>query len=98
MPKARRGEQRRTDVFDFQDGQDHAYDQPENKDKRIKFWFCGDDRVFWCAPWMAHQADSFFKLMRDLPQNLDLCVHGDGLIAHGLRRLAEGRDMTRAKP
>lgn len=87
---------RRIHMFGFDscwmDGRNHAYPQPENEDRNIEFRFHNDDRVFNCAPWMAHQADSFFKLAVNLPENLDLQVHGDGLIAYGLRRSAEEWD------
>ncbi len=82
---------RRIHIFGFDscwmDGKDHAYDQPENNDKNIRFKL--GERWFDCAPWMAYQADSFFKLIVNLPDNLDLQVHGDGLIAYGLRRSAQ---------
>ena len=71
----------------WMDGKDHAYPQPENQDKNIRFRL--GERWFECAPWMAHQADSFFKLIVNLPDNLELQVHGDGLIAYGLQRSAD---------
>ena len=71
----------------WMDGKDHAYDQPENCDKNIKFRLA--ERWFNCAPWMAYQADSFFKMVPHLPDNLELQVHGDGLIAYGLEHSAE---------
>lgn len=82
---------RKIHIFGFDscwlDGEHHAYEQPENRDLNVEFWL--GDKMFNCAPWMAHQADSFFKLMVNLPDNLQLQVHGDGLIAYGLTRSAE---------
>ncbi len=74
----------------FMDGDHHAYDQPENQDRNVKFRLA--DRWFECAPWMAYQADSFFKLVPNLPDDINLMVHGDGLIAYGLKRTAEEWD------
>jgi len=75
-------------------GKDHAYPQPENADKNIRFRL--GERWFECAPWMAHQADSFFRLVVNLPENLNLQVHGDGLIAYGLQRSADEWDEIKA--
>lgn len=78
----------------WMDGEHHAYEQPENRDKSVRFKL--GERWFNCAPWMAHQADSFFKLVVNLPDNLNLVVHGDGLIAYGLGQSAEAWDRLTA--
>lgn len=82
---------RRIHMFGFDscwlDGEHHAYAQPENTDKNIRFYV--GDQVFNCAGWMAHQADSFFKMVPNLPKDLNLRVYGDGLIAYGLAHAAE---------
>ncbi len=78
----------------WMDGEHHAYEQPENKDRNVRFKL--GERWFNCAPWMAHQADSFFKFVVNLPDNLNLVVHGDGLIAYGLSQSAEAWDRLTA--
>jgi hypothetical protein len=39
-------------------------------------------RVFYCHPWMVVQAQNFVNLIRVLGDEIELQVHGDGLLAH----------------
>lgn len=68
------------------DGRHHAYEQPENDGNRILPIIPqpGTER-FWCAGWMAKQAYDFQALIYHEGDDYELCVHGDGLIAHMMR-------------
>jgi hypothetical protein len=68
----------------------HAYDQPENKEKKMSVWLRPKDRDekairFICAPWMAKQAEDFMQLTKERGPLFNLNVHGDGLIASLIR-------------
>lgn len=69
-------------------GRHHAYDQPENDGEQVVPVTCGG-RVFECTPWMLHQATEFMDLVRFLGDEVELEIHGDGLIAHIARTGAE---------
>lgn len=72
----------------------HAYEQKENDSKSILQVICGD-RVFACHPWMASQAHEFIDLMGAMTEsNLQLVVHGDGLIAHIISTAADLDDVN----
>ncbi len=77
------------------DGLHHAYKQPENDDERVINVTCGG-RSFQCHPWMASQAQEFIDLMRKLADEIELVVHGDGLIRHIIETAAvpEPQDLT----
>lgn len=63
------------------DGEHHAYDMPENDGEACaKVTVNGKD--FWCEPWMHSQANEFQGFSKMLGDELQLVVHGDGLIAH----------------
>ena len=59
----------------------HAYAQPEN-DRRTEIPVRVGGREFLCHPWMVAQAGDFLRLQKFIAPHIDLCVHGDGLIAH----------------
>jgi hypothetical protein len=40
------------------------------------------DRIFYCHPWMIAQAQEMMDLIRVLGEEIELAVHGDGLLAH----------------
>lgn len=66
----------------------HAYAQPENDRDVIGNVTCGD-RIFKCHPWMISQAQEFMDLTRLIGDEINLAVHGDGLISHILQTGAE---------
>jgi hypothetical protein len=67
----------------------HAYAQEENdRDRRIAIIpdLLGEgNKKFWCAPWMASQADEFQRMIAMVGGRFQLVVYGPGLIAHILR-------------
>ena len=72
----------------------HAYEQPENPDKRFRVWLRPRDRddkaqSFECAPWHAKQAQDFMELVKARGSLLNLNVRGTGLIASMLRTSAD---------
>lgn len=80
------------DIYGFDScfikGEDHSYDQPENKEKpvRVVARWGGQERVFYCAAWMVRQAYDFQMLIRAIPDDWFKCrVHGSGLIAHMMK-------------
>jgi len=63
----------------------HAYAQAEN-DTEARLDVTVGGRRFACHPWMAVQAQEFVELAKHmLPEDMQLEVNGDGLIAHILR-------------
>jgi len=61
----------------------HAFAQPENdSDYLLNVTVNPDGRIFKCHPWMASQATEFISLIRYLGDEIDLEVHGDGLLSH----------------
>lgn len=72
-------------------GQHHAYSQAENDQEQVIPITCGG-RTFECTPWQASQASEFRDLVRFLGDEVELCVHGDGLIAH---MIATGAELAR---
>lgn len=69
-------------------GSHHAYAQPENDDEQVVTVSCGG-RMFSCTPWMLSQAQEFRGLVGFLGDEVELAVHGDGLIAHMVKTGAE---------
>lgn len=70
------------------DGRHHAYEMPENNGIRCAKLTVGD-KDFWCEPWMHSQAEEFLNLSKFLGDELNIIVHGDGLIAHLVKTGAE---------
>lgn len=62
----------------------HAYAQPENDKFGIIPVTCGG-RVFACAPFMVSQAQEMMDLIKFLGDEIELEIHGDGLLAHILK-------------
>jgi hypothetical protein len=76
------------------DEEHHAYEQPENKEKKMSVWVRPKDRDdlaqrFICAPWMAKQAEDFMRLVKERGDLFQLNVHGPGLIATMIRTGAD---------
>jgi hypothetical protein len=69
-------------------GRHHAYDQPENDHQQVVPVVIGG-RSFECVPWMLHQANEFIGMVPMLGDEVELAVHGDGLIAHILATSAQ---------
>lgn len=67
----------------------HAYLQEENdRDRMVPIIpdLLGEgNKKFWCAPWMASQADEFQRMIANVGDRFQLAVYGPGLIAHILR-------------
>jgi len=60
----------------------HAYAQPENdRDLRGTIEMQIGDRKWTCAGWQAIQAQEFIHMVRIFPDDIELDVRGDGLIA-----------------
>ena len=65
----------------------HAYEQAENANQMaVKVHY--HERIFNCHGWMVTQAQEFCDMQRMLPDNINLAVYGDGLIAHIIRSCA----------
>ena len=76
----------------------HAYAQPENDGAPVipvvvnaagKMSRLADGmesgRMFYCNPWMITQAQELMNLIRFMGDEIELEIHGDGLLAHILR-------------
>ena len=64
------------------DDRHHAYAQAENDGAPVMDVLVGG-KTFKCHPWMAVQAQEFIELVKHmLPEDAELAVYGDGLIAH----------------
>ena len=83
----------RMDLFGFDScwmGENHhAFPQAMNDtDQRIRVEMRAagqPTREFWCAPWHLKQWEDFQMLIKARGSLFALHVHGDGLIAHGMR-------------
>jgi hypothetical protein len=71
----------------------HAYAQEENDGEQIITVNCAG-KMFRAHGWMVSQAQEFLDQMRSFGEEYELCVYGDGLIAHmietGASQLDEG--------
>lgn len=72
-------------------GSHHAYPQAENDDEPVIPVVCGG-RMFQCTPWMLSQAHEFRGMVGFLGNEVEMAVHGDGLIAHMIQT---GADISR---
>ena len=81
----------RFEIFGFDscllDGH-HAYEQPEN-DSAKRLLLKAGGKVFELHAWMAGQAEDFCKFTKKFGNLFDIVVHGDGLIAHLIKTMAE---------
>lgn len=94
------------------DGRHHAYHQAENdRDQRIPVTLrptAGDGKYrddlahrFICAPWHIRQAEDFMKLTQERGNQLQLKVHGSGLIATMIEtgaRLSVTEEIDHGRP
>lgn len=71
------------------DNKHHGYSQPENDEKLVVPVSVGG-RIFKCHVWMVSQAQEFINLVRYIGEEVELEVHGDGLLKHILQT---GADM-----
>jgi hypothetical protein len=71
----------------------HAYAQPENDSEHVVSATVGG-RVFRCHVWMLSQAQEFIDLVKFMGDEIDLQVHGDGLISHIIETGAAIDDST----
>jgi hypothetical protein len=72
------------------DGKHHAYAQPENDGDSVRTIEVGIGGRKWnCAGWQAIQAHEFIQLIKLMPDDLQLEVKGDGLLAGILKYSAE---------
>lgn len=69
------------------DGTHHAYAQPENDAAPI-FPVTLGGRIFQCHPWMAAQCQEMLSLIRFMGDEIELEIHGDGLLAWALEHAA----------
>lgn len=72
----------------LEEGRHHAFSQPENDSEAVLPLSVGG-RTFMVHPWMAMQANEFIELVRHMADDVQLEIHGDGLLAHILRTGAE---------
>lgn len=76
------------------DKQHHAYPQPENDSEQIFPVVANPSgRIFHGHTWMISQAQEFMDLIKFLGEEINLEVHGDGLLAHILNTGAELSDI-----
>ncbi len=73
----------------------HAYDQ-KSADHFLRAEITCNGRPFVVTGWMVHQAMEFTKFCKEFAQELDLYIHGDGLIAHMVRSVNENRSKRAA--
>lgn len=65
----------------FMNDSHHAYEQPDaDKQKVFKMQF--EDRMFEVTPWMISQALEMQNFFKAFCMNIDIAVHGEGLIAY----------------
>ena len=74
----------------YLDDKHHAYAQPRADKFRTAKIVC-NEREFTVAGWMIQQALEFIRFTKVMGHEMDLVVHGNGMIAHMIR-------TTRAKP
>jgi hypothetical protein len=68
----------------------HAYAQPENDGDAVRTLDMKiGDRTWRCAGWMAIQAHEFVQLVKIFPDDVQLDVRGDGLLAGILQFAAD---------
>lgn len=76
----------------------HAYAQPENEGNIVIPTECGG-RIFACHPWQIAQGSEFAVLCERLADDIELEIHGDGLLAHILETgAAMGEEEDAGQP
>lgn len=72
----------------------HAYPQPENDSPVVvNAKFNVGDRIFRCHPWMIAQAQQMIELVKFMGEEIELEVHGDGLLAYLFETGAQLADL-----
>ena len=66
----------------------HVYPQAENDRDEVQRITCAD-RQFWCTNWMASQAKEFIDFVKAVGDQVELNIHGDGLLAWIIEKGAE---------
>ncbi len=66
-------------------GEHHAYPQSWNDDEGAVLFEASDGRVFRASAWQASQAQTFVEMISVHGNQIQMSVHGDGLIAHLLK-------------
>jgi hypothetical protein len=79
------------------DGEHHAYKQEENKELEQEILdVVVAGRTFKCTAWMQSQAKEFIDQSKMLGQDIELIVHGDGLIAHLIKAGSKASEDLKA--
>ena len=69
-------------------GEHHAYEQPEN-DGEQEIDVLVAEKEFRCTAAHYHQAKEFVEMIGKTGQHYDMIVHGEGLIAHIIKKCTE---------
>lgn len=72
----------------YMDGKGHSYEQLENDSDEVKTVWCAGEK-FMCSSWQVSQASDFKKVIQAHGNKFYLNVHGDGLIAHMVKKAAQ---------
>ena len=72
----------------YMNGEHHAYKQELNQDEETQKIHCAQ-REFQCAHWQVSQAEDFMSFIKAHGHKFFLNVHGDGLIAHMIKKAAQ---------
>jgi hypothetical protein len=75
-------------------GQHHPYAQPENDDKQTYTVRVGRRR-FRAHAWMLAQLDEWLQWMPHIPDDFEIAVEGNGLIAHVINETARMKRVPR---
>jgi len=83
------------------DGQHHGMEQPENdKDKPLRLTMgINNEKAtpFVASPWHLKQFEDFMNTLKINGEKMLLHVHGRGMLAHAMKRLAASEDVTVTK-
>lgn len=79
------------------DGTHHAYPQSWNDNDGGVTFSTSDGRVFNCNAWQASQAQTFMDMIATFGNQIQISVHGDGLIAHLIKTAATIAVQTETK-
>lgn len=77
----------------FMDDKHHAYVQDENNSEFVIPVKVTGGRIFKCHPFMVSQAQELMEIIKFLGDEIELEIHGDGLLAHILHTGAELYDL-----
>lgn len=72
----------------LKEDQHHAYEQPD-ADKQPVFNMQFEDRMFRVTPWMISQLMEMQNFVKMFCMNIDMIVHGDGLIAYMIEKATD---------